>query len=250
MSEVHIVCPTHGRAGDLHVLKVMPDITLVVAKSQVPLYREAHPTSEIVVHPDEVHGLSAKRQWIYEHFGTVFMMDDDVFDFVRMFMQKGESPLRHVRDPEMIKSLIQRGHDIAEDIGAYLWGFNQWPRPLQFHPQEPFEAKGYIGGHAIGIRGGSKLWWPRQGMHGSEDMWICALNAHFHRKIFKDQRYCAYQKETLRAKGGLANDRTMATLAENYDILRKTFGPVIKKKGGTSSRKLIHQFEMTLSLPY
>jgi hypothetical protein len=42
MADVTIVCPTHGRAGEVTAFKTFgPDLLLCVAESQAPLYREA-----------------------------------------------------------------------------------------------------------------------------------------------------------------------------------------------------------------
>ncbi len=77
---VPIVMPTHGRAGRVTTHRVIDGVILCVAEEQEAVYRAAYPDLEIVVHPDTVRPLSVKRQWILDHFGDVFMVDDDSCD--------------------------------------------------------------------------------------------------------------------------------------------------------------------------
>ena len=102
VAEPLVVCPTHGRAGQVLVLKLLPDIALVVAESQQPAYAEAHPEIELIVHPDSVRGIAPKRQWIVDTLGDVVMFDDDVTGISDVQAASGEQTA--VRDPEVIKA--------------------------------------------------------------------------------------------------------------------------------------------------
>lgn len=256
-----IVCPTHGRAGAVTTFQVLSEeyLMLVVAESQVASYKAAHPKAIICKHPDSIVGLSAKRQWIYEELGEkssggVFMMDDDL-DYMGDQMPIPGAGITRARvcrrDDERVRDVIWRAADMAHDIGAYFYGFNQYPDPATFIAQNPIRLSGYIGGHAMGIRPGSKLWWPKEGMHGSEDMWISALNAYEHRMAFIDMRYCFPQLGTLVSKGGLAEVRTLQNLERNYETLVKAFGPQVIQKKRTGKRSALkHEFQIALNLPF
>jgi hypothetical protein len=246
---VTIVCPTHGRAGNVKTFRVFgDDLLLSVSESQAPLYREAYPDAELDVHPDSVVGLSAKRQFRYDRFGDVFMVDDDVASLMDMARPAGGSA--RVDDPQRARDVVQRAFDQAEDMGAFLFGFNQNADPAMYRPQLPFRLTGFIGGHAMGVRKGSKLWFPKTGMHGSEDMWVSALNAHAHRFCLIDQRYCFVQLGTFSSKGGQAAMRTMKSLEVNLEALRESFGDAITRKKGTMRAGLSHEFQITLNVPW
>ena len=95
MGEVAIVIPTHGRAGSVSTFKVFPMAILCVAESQEKLYREAYPDKEIVVHPDSIKGLASKRQWIYDYWGDVFQVDDDITAMTDLSVAAGEEALEN-----------------------------------------------------------------------------------------------------------------------------------------------------------
>jgi hypothetical protein len=172
------------------------------------------------------------------------------FDVFGRQLQRSVGQRAGISDQQTAWDLIQRSCDIAEDVGAFLFGFNQWPDPATFHPQRPFRMTGYVGGHAMGIRRGSKLWFPLEGMHGSEDMWVSALNAYHHRRVFVDMRYHLGQGGTFKNVGGLAGQRTMADFRTNFEVLRETFGGAIAQKKATGRAKLSHEYQIELRIPW
>lgn len=72
-----IVIPTYKRPERVISKTLVTDPILCVAQSEEAAYKEFNPDCEIVVHPDSVKGLPAKRNWIVQHFGEMFMLDDD-----------------------------------------------------------------------------------------------------------------------------------------------------------------------------
>src|SRR6516165_1547308 len=167
------VCPTHGRAGRVTTQTVVPDLILCVAESQAGFYREAHGDLEIVEHPDAVVGLAPKRQWIAEHFGDVFMVDDDLNRVIDLTIEPGKSPPLVPR--ERVGEHIARLHRNAEELGVFLYSFSANYDARFCRAQKPFSFQGYCPGHAFGLRAGSGLWW-HAGMKTMEDWWISALN--------------------------------------------------------------------------
>jgi hypothetical protein len=113
-----IICPTHGRAGRVYVLEVLPDIPLCVAESQAPAYAAAHPDSELVVHPDSVVGIAPKRQWLVDRYENVMMFDDDVTTIVDMQVPAGEQ--QKIRDPQKIRDIVHRLFSMGEAMGAHV----------------------------------------------------------------------------------------------------------------------------------
>jgi hypothetical protein len=243
-----IISPTHGRAGNLPVLQLLPDIPLCVAVSQEAKYRAAHPGVELVIHPDEVVGIGAKRQWIYEKFGDVFMLDDDVarcHDLTRGAREKMQ-----VLDPQRVRDLIYRLFDQAEQMGAYLVGFNFFAHPGAFRPQRPFQLTGSAAGRAFGVREGGDIWFPKHKHIFTDDLYISALNAHKHRFCLLDQRYCFLAPGTWAREGGMNHLRTWETMQENNRLMDEAFGDAVVKKQGTKLAGLTHEAQIAIKVPW
>lgn len=237
---VKIICPTHGRAGMVLTHKAIEGLSLCVAESQEPLYREAYPDLELIVHPDDVVGLAPKREWIAEQFPDVFMVDDDIDKVLDLSVPPGKPS---TIPPADVPALIERAADMAEEIGAYLYCFDSWCNPMTYAPQKPFSLSGFAPGHAFGLRAGHDLYWKN--IMG-EDWWISALNAYKHRVRFADLRYGFAQKETFTRTGGRAAERTIDRERESFEVLREHFGKaIVHKKGATQ-----HQHQPRLSLPF
>ena len=93
--EIKIVIPSHKRWDRILTTKVV-DAIVCIPESQEDMYKEHNPDVELVTHPDSVVGLTLKRQWIYEHFKNVLMLDDDITEFKRVYVKKNDK----IRDKE------------------------------------------------------------------------------------------------------------------------------------------------------
>jgi hypothetical protein len=220
MAEPTIVCPTHGRAGDVTSFKTFgPSLLLCVSESQAPLYREAYPEARLDVHPDSVVGLGPKVKWMLDKYGSMFRVDDDAdYFFDHMNSEK-------ITDPKVAKSLVYRLADQAEQMGAFLYGFTELARPVYYSGHQPFKLTGLIEGGKIGFLPGSRLWWPEE-HPWLEDAWLAGLNAYYHRFCLIDQRYCL--PTLVGQKGGLAGARTVRRVYEMADSLKASFGEAIE----------------------
>ena len=76
-----VVIPSAGRADRVRTHKAIKADVLCVPECEADAYRRRGYGVEIVTHPDTVRGLPAKRQWIADRFGDVFMVDDDIRSF-------------------------------------------------------------------------------------------------------------------------------------------------------------------------
>ena len=77
-----IVIPSRKRAGK--VLTKISDAILFVEKKEKDKYKEHYPEIEIETH-DGLNSLSEIRQKIYERYGDVFMVDDDIQEVIRLY---------------------------------------------------------------------------------------------------------------------------------------------------------------------
>lgn len=241
--QIKIVTPSHNRAGKVRSLTAVSEMALLVSQSEVPEYREHYPDTEIVPVPDDLVGLAAARQYALEHFGSVFMVDDDC-PKVRDMMADGAVYL----SPEEAYDLVQMTAQTARDLGVFLFGFSHQPFPIAANPMDPFVLTGYVQAHSMGILSGSNLWFHTEMLH--DEHWISALNAYHHRMILKDMRYYFQQIGTFTTAGGLSDQRTMAREHERWAEMEKYFGPVFKKKRDGPLGKVQHAEQRYMELPF
>ena len=220
---VKIVCPTHGRAGRVKAFGIFgPGTpTLVLSESELPKYKEHYPDADYDVHPDSVLGMNAKRQWMYERYGDLLMIDDDVIAFSDLGAAPGEDASI---SPSMALEIVDRTRAEAEAAGAFLWGFARTLNPTHYSPQSPVGLTGFIPGCGMGLRPGSKLWWPDNGMMDLDDAWICLLNAHYHRYVWRNERYCLQAVDTFASIGGNSTWRTSKEMSNGTNKLAEAFG--------------------------
>lgn len=252
MIEFHVVTPSYRRADDVLAASKVANIKIVVRPEEADAYREHNPYNEIVVMDKGVTGLSNTRQWIYEHFGNVFMVDDDVVRVSRLYMiDKAAASM----SPEEAYELIQFTGNMAHEAGCYLFGFNPNPSSLIFNPFQPIRLSGYIPGYSLGLIKGSKLYFDPTFVT-TDDYFISALNAYHHRMCWKDTRFCFEPKDNFEKTGGVAAYRTMDTEKQDTLNLAKMFGDVVRLKGVTgmgkkgASRVAGIEFSRTLMIPF
>jgi hypothetical protein len=242
-----IVSPSHARAGLVKVTRLIPDIPLCVPASQEADYRKSNPENELIVHPDTIVGLSAKRQWLLDRYGDVFMLDDDVAVMNDLTRAPGES--MRVTDPQVIRDLIYRLFDQAAQMGAHLLGFANFANPAAAWPHHPFELTGFVPGRAIGVRAGGKLFFPDRVLI-TDDLYVSALNAHFHRYCLRDCRYVFMAPGTWKNEGGMNVHRSWQRMLENNQLMIDLFGEAIVKKSGTKMAKIKHDAQLALRMPW
>lgn len=252
MGECKIVIPSMSRAKDVLTTKVV-DAIICVPESQKDEYKYYNKNSEIITHPDSVKGLSLKRQWILDKFGDVFMLDDDIVSFNKLYIYSGEHS--KIKSKNKVYIIIQNTYLAAKDMGVYLWGFCTGSNSLKYMEFKPIQLTGYITGCATGIISGSKYLKYSKKSVAVEDYYISALNAYYHRMIFKDMRYCFVQKDTFVKSGGLALYRNLETEKNDTLFLKRTFGSVIKLKkttenNGKTKQNIKNPYARSLKIPF
>ncbi len=221
MVDVTICCPSHRRAGSVSSFATFGDeLLLCVAESEGPAYRAEHPEARIDVHPDAVVGITAKRNWMIEKYGSLFMVDDDGRRMVDMQTMEKLEPAQAV-------DVVQRAADTAEATGAYLFGLNQSSIPLHFFPGKPFRMSGEVTAGSWGLLEGHDLpLCPPSEMAVAEDIWFSAVNAWKHRKVFVDDRFNIPMKMGTNP-GGCQDLRTQLAIDRTLEFLRQSFGDAI-----------------------
>lgn len=240
MDGIKIVVPSKGR-HEIMTTQI-PGQILCVHKSEKNKYQEFH-NCEIITH--EEIGLSAIRQWIYQKFRNVFMVDDDIVSVERLFETK--QPI--LSGDETVK-IIQQAYQIAKELNTPLFGFNNTLNPKHYKPQKPFVANGYINACAFGLLKSDKLYFHKQTV-ACESHWINLLNAYHYRRSFQDTRYAFRQKpnSTFMLAGGQTSRRTLASEKRDTLFLRAMFGDSVQIKKGQNDASQLHQYQRKLNIP-
>jgi hypothetical protein len=246
--EVKIVIPSHRRADRVRTATIVPGAIICIPKSQEAAYRRHNPESEIVTHPDDIAGLAPKRNWIYEKFGDVMMLDDDLTRFSRLYLEANS--LRSSRvSPEETVSIIQQTAYTAKQLGAYVFGFSSVADARNFKPQKPFRLTGYCNGSSFGLLGGSRVFFHKDAI-AVEDYFASLVNVYYHRYAFFDLRFGFVQQRTFKNLGGQAEFRSTASEKHDYGFLRRMFGDVIQQRPPVKRGRASHEYQRVIKLPF
>ena len=251
--EIKVIIPSYRRAGNVTTIKIVSPCIICVPESDLSAYREHYPDIEIVAHPDSIIGLAPKRQWIYDYFGDIFMLDDDISHARRLYLMSGTKKATELTSEEAYE-IIQWCGNTAHLAGCYLFGFNKAPNPIIYDPLRPIAVSGLVTGCAIGLLRGSRISYSAESI-AVEDFWVAGLNAYYHRKAFIDLRFNFVQEETFKRPGGLGFYRTIDTERKDTLFLRRMFGETISIKsesfgGGRALTKNHNPYGRTMHIPF
>jgi hypothetical protein len=202
-----------------------------VAESQVEDYEREKLGVPILPHPDNIKGIVLKRQWIYEKFGSVLMLDDDITSFVRCYLPKYKSRKKFSRmSMEDATDMLNATYLTAKNMGAKLWSIAYDPKPLWYRAQQPFRTNWGVNGAVLGLHE-SDLFFHHECI-ASGDTFVSALNFYLYRYSWIDTRFGFFQTETFSGAGGLSTKRTHETEKKDTELLKRFFGKAIRKRGG------------------
>lgn len=241
---IPIVVPSHDRAGRVTAFGAITNIVLCVAEGQEADYREAYPNTELLVHPDAVKGISPKRQWIYEQVGDVFMTDDDVTDLRRLHDPDAKTSRC---EPDEAWEIVQITASVADELGAKLWGLANNAIGRNFAAAHPFRTSGYVNAMSMGLFKDRYLHFPEDPYCVAEDYYISALNAHYHRFIWADDRFGFHQTDTFHNLGGLSEYRHSGHEERWMLELKRLFGENIIVEKHMAKK---HRYEKILHIPW
>lgn len=251
---IPIVVPSMGRPHLLYTHKLFHAgrTEICVPDNEVGEYKKAHPELTIVGHPNDIFGLTAKRQWIYEQYGDVIMIDDDIKRVVHM--EHGMGDKAHYLDPDEATDLVDRIEQEARDFGAFLFGLASSADIRNYVSLYPFRTTGWVNGGFTGLLKDSKLAY-NSAIHCAEDFWISALNAYHHRKCWVDTRYALIDIKgggTMKLEGGMSFVRNLEREKNDNEILKTFFGDAIGKhrKSIPGRVQQLHAFQRSFSVPW
>ena len=227
---IKIVSPSHLRAGHCTTHKVVADVSYCVPKKQAGLYREHYPDVEIIEHPDSVVGISPKRQWIYEKFGDVFMVDDDVVSVRRAYLPPNHKkpPLK----PSEVRDWIYDLYGICKDLNVFMFGVRVVSGLSIYDGNMPIAINTPISGGGIGLIKNDKIYFPDSETQLMEERFAQLVCIHYERMTIKDNRIAFIVKDKGRGVGGCSTIRNDNNIKKSALLLRKSFGNAVKTKGG------------------
>ena len=256
---VPIIVPSHKRSKTLFAPYTIANTEVCIPESQLAEYQSDHPDVKFVTHPDSVIGISAKRQWIYDKYGDVFMVDDDVTVVRRMMLPPEYERTEEMEDfkdeltPDEAYEVIQHLYELAKDMGAYVYGFTHVGNPKHVKPQTPFSFNSLLSGHCMGLLKSDKLAYPTdEGAKSCEDHYMCLLCAYYHRFWLVDNRYGFIRYPTDKNSGGMADHRTIDQEKLAYQYMKEKFGDVVQLKDKTGEKRQghAHPYERAIRMPY
>ena len=234
-----------GRADRVITKGAITHGILCVPESEAKDYAEHNPGMEIVTHPDDLKGLTRKRQFILERFGSHYQMDDDAKCIKRVYIEGGE---KESCDPDEAYDIIQYVGNCAKLAGCYYFGLGKEVNPLAYNEFKPIGLSGVING-SCGFIEGSKLYYnPRAVL--SEDYWMAGLNAYYYRMCWIDRRFAEVGMPYAGNTGGCGSYRTVDQEKEDTLFLRQVFGEAISVKEDTALAKRRFEFQRTMKIPF
>lgn len=245
--ETAIIIPSAGRSKC--VVTAISGAVLFVPEAEADDYRRHNPSTTIETHgTDDFKNLSEKRQAIYDRWGNVFMVDDDIA-FVSRLNEVGNNRGTHLK-PQEIHDLIQRTAATARAAGCYLYGFHSTPNLMHFHPHKPITLTNYINACAFGLHPSPFLYFSPRTV-AAESHWINLLNAYTHRKSWSDTRYCFAQEpnSTFFKAGGQTAHRTLESEMRDTIFLRRMFGQAVKTRRTSGNGSKSHPYQRTIRNP-
>lgn len=248
-----IVCPSRGRAGRVTTQNAITNLILCVSETQAEAYRQAHPDIEVVEHPEELEKpgpIARKYNWMMDHFGDHFVLDDDLKWMLSCCRGPGEGNGRLT--PEEAYAVVLNTHEMAEDLDAKLYGYSLYSDIRNYFGLRPFRFTGIAWNCGMGFRVSAKdykLRYPLD-LRTHEDYGICLLNMYYYRYMLVDERF-AWLGATFSNTGGAAEYRTQAYEMEAANRLREMFGPhIVQWKEDKPRAKRKHPAQITIKPPF
>lgn len=246
--DLTIAVPSYGRAGRVLTEKMLDpeDFVVVVPPEQIDDYHEAQPKLQLMAYPLPEGDMSRKAGWLYETFGDVLILDDDL-DRLQHNEHVGGEKVCNLRGKDA-KFVFDRTAWECAQAGCYLFGYGDGD-VRNYDDMHPFRLKGLVAGN-IGLLRDSGITFNSE-IRSSEDFWVSLLNAHLHRIAWMDWRYTPNgPATTFTGGGGMATVRTMGTEEQDFHTLRRYFGDAVQRKQSTTRAARRHEWQRTIVLPY
>lgn len=241
------LCPSRGRAKNILTKKLIPDIVLVVNENEKEEYEKYNHELIVLSPPSGVKGITPTRSWMLANFKNIFMVDDDVCQVKRNYVEAGE--IESITDPELIREIIDFSFYVAKKMGAKMFGFRSTRNPLEYNSFMPFLFTGYYNHSHVGYLEGHGLKFDNT-FGEAEDYYMSLMQAYKNRFGFFDGRFTFVTKDNFLSQGGCCEYRTIEMMKENTLRLRELFGEAVLIKRATATKKKINEGERSITIPF
>lgn len=242
-----ILCPSRGRANNVITKALVKDIVLVVNENEHEEYQDLNPELIVLSPPSGVKGITPTRSWMLSNFRNIFMVDDDVCNVKRNYVESGEE--EKITDPELVNEIINYGFYVSRKIGAKMFGFRSTRNPLEYNSFKPFLFTGYYNHSHVGYLEGHGLKFDNT-FGEAEDYYMSLMQAYKNRFGFFDGRFTFVTKDNFLSHGGCCEYRTIEMMKENTLRLRELFGEAVMIKRATATKKNINEGERSITIPF
>lgn len=248
--KIHVAIRSYRRAGKVETLGVVPFASVWVPESQAAEYRAAHGAERIVAIPDELDGdpgrkcqaildlTPSPRKW-------TLILDDDISQIGRH-----EDGTTRRLDPVEVADLIEKGFDLADQLGVTMWGINQGSDALWYDTFEPFNLLGPILGPFVGHLAPRVRYDPTMLGKDDYDFWLQTIRRE--RRTLRLNKF-HYHHGHGANPGGFVSMRTREVEERGVDRMAAKWGKLYacggSAGGGRASGRNILNSKIRLPIP-
>lgn len=226
MTDYTIVVPTLDRPRNMRrILSLFPSAIVTVNTSNLRLFRDVVPESQLLPHPDMP--LIETRNWILDNIQTecVLQFNDDV-----QFLQSMVGPSGRIRDPDAIQAVIENTIQCCRDLelGVFCWSLTSNGGLLKPHLR-PIRAAAPCSAHAFGVRGLARERRFSTEFRGCGDFDFTMETLRQDRLLYCDVRWHFDCGGMSRGAGGQTGKLSSAELSGAQKRLREKWGQYVGK---------------------
>lgn len=219
---MRIIIPSRKRADTIanRTLRLFPDAIVTVDERERDDYRSVTPN--LVLHPP-LESLAEILNWIVDAFDdeTLVVAEDDI---TRCVSFVGNN-VRVFREPRDVMQIVENCAEVAQGVGARMFGFTDSANPKHFKPQDPiafvanlYTIYGYVGKE---VRSD-----PKRRLFRDMDTSLTELLNN--RIVYCDTRFHFESVAPLRQGGGNAVNRAREDLASAMEFMQRKWGHYVR----------------------
>jgi len=232
---MRIICPSHGRADDLHigVMRLFPNrVEFLVAEEEVETYKAAT-GRPVIGHPCGVGHLGKIKNWMLDNIKDdecIVTVDDDLYSIGVVLQEPGPRIIN--LNEAMCTEVLHHVFICARDLGTNLF-FLGTGYPMRYQDYKPFHLRAVCWGGCVGYIDDGQRYDEELKYHTDIDFSLQTLSKH--RRIWQDTRFTAVWA-VFRNKGGYAEVRSQEFMNEMTRKLADKWGDNVVSTGQFSKK--------------
>lgn len=206
---------------------------MFVAESEAEAYRKNYKDNEIVVHPDDVKGLTPKLNWMLRYarekkYDVMVKVDDDFQKCVYL----GEK--REDIKPDELYETLESWSVMCLDSLTNLFTVLETADTRRFDYTNPFSLFSAIRIGFYGIILTDEQWFDERFIL-KQDIDFALQTMYRYKHMIVDRRYSFVYTTTMENQGGCATYRNMETEKQSIEMLRRKWGNYIFSQSKNAS---------------